>query len=258
MQAIDHLMKTKRSHAFTRLELLAVILTLGLIATMSRSLLGNTQSRAERIVCQNNLRQVGRAFHIWASDHEEKNAWWTSWRDGGLVGAPPAGAFNVPGVGVFPVAARNAAWFQYLWVYQGMPSPSILVCPSDKKREAALSFSSDPNGGLAGPRYNDNSVSYMVGLHALPHFPTSLLSVDRHITLKLGTVSCSSTIQGGGRIEVFPGAAPTSWNSLLHLNVGNLLLNDGRVEEFSNDELNIFLQASGSNTEGGNIHVLKP
>jgi competence protein ComGC len=264
MNAQQSYMKTQTRHAFTRLELLIVLVAIGLLGTVSMSLLGSTQSRSERIVCQNNLRQIGRAFHIWASDHQNRNPWFVPWYQGGVLTStgeatpPPPATWNVPGIGVFPEPERHNAWFLYLWVYQEMPSPSILVCPGDKAKEVALTFSRDPNAGFASNRYKNSALSYDVGLHALPEFPASILAADRHMTLSPGAVGCVTGIQNSRYLAISPGTVASSWSTLLHLGVGNMLQNDGRVEEFSSEELNSFLQATRINVEGNGVHILSP
>jgi len=58
-------MKTNRD-AFTRIDLLAVIGTLSLLAL---TFAGDSRSNAEAAVCQNNMRQLVRAQFLYASDH---------------------------------------------------------------------------------------------------------------------------------------------------------------------------------------------
>ena len=88
----------------------------GLLGSLGLSVLANTGERSDLVVCGNNLRQVGRAFHMWASDHGGENPWWTSYADGGSYvpfgPPPPGGVINVPGYGSAPAALRANAWVQ--------------------------------------------------------------------------------------------------------------------------------------------------
>src|SRR5687768_14142574 len=113
----------KSQGAFTRVELLFALVSVSLLGALGLSVLGGTAARSDLAVCANNLRQVGRAFHMWASDHGGENPWWTSYGDGGsYVRAggppPPGGVLNVPGFGPVPAAVRNNAWMQFAFINQ--------------------------------------------------------------------------------------------------------------------------------------------
>src|SRR4051794_27469253 len=55
--------------AFTRLELLALVSAVFLLLLVSAPLGANVRTRTDRLVCEANLRQIGHAYQIWASDH---------------------------------------------------------------------------------------------------------------------------------------------------------------------------------------------
>jgi len=247
-------MKTERVHAFTRLELVVVIATLGLITVFGASLFGNTRDRSQRVVCQNNLRQIGRAFHVWASDHQGRYAIVVDYSEGGLRHA--TGPLRLEGIGAFPPGFNQFLWIQYLWAYQGMPSPAILVCPSDARRVTALTFSTNPNGGFVNIRYQNNSTSYALGLHAIPQLPSSILAADRD--LRFGSQEACSVIDSARRL----GPSDTAWANQVHLETGNLLLNDGRVEELSTAEFRAFapttMTSDAPDSTFGVLHFLVP
>lgn len=252
-----------RSHGFTRLELLVVIIAVSALVSLSFSLCANTRDRSERVVCQNNLRQIGRAFHIWATDHSDRNPWLVPITEGGTGGSGP-GSFvlRLPGVGSFGEVFRHNAWFQYLWVYEGLPSPAVLACPADKAKRVAKNFSMDRNSGLAGLGHQDLSVSYVVGLHAKPDVPSSVLAADRHLTPvgPTGAGGCFTGLRNVRPLRISPGMQAASWGPRPHPFGGNVLLNDAQVREFSESEMNTFLQGtrlSGAGNEEG-IHLLYP
>src|SRR4051812_28428563 len=62
---------------FTRLECLAVLSALAILTLLALPALANTRSRADRLVCFNNLRLLGRAEHLWANDHRDRMPWYT-------------------------------------------------------------------------------------------------------------------------------------------------------------------------------------
>src|SRR5262245_8206916 len=73
----------RADRAFTRLELVAVVCALALLAAVAVPVLAHTKPRADRLTCLNNLRLVGRAEHLWASDHRDQMPWRVDMSEGG-------------------------------------------------------------------------------------------------------------------------------------------------------------------------------
>jgi type II secretory pathway pseudopilin PulG len=261
-----HLKECIRSReAFTRVELLIVLIAVGLLGAVGLSGLAGTADRSDLVVCANNLRQVGRAFHMWASDHGGENPWWTSYSDGGsYVSAggppPPGGIINVPGFGPAPAAVRGNAWVQFGFINQELQTPAPLVCPTDRTKFRASDFSKTPNQGYFALDAQNRAVSYFVGMHAFNRAPWSMLSGDRSLKEDGFASGCPANVGPLSFISLpfqSGGFQPKGWSSDLHLGAGNVLLNDGRVEELSQTGLGRFMGLS-TDDDNGVSHFLKP
>ena len=244
--------------AFTRVELIVMLASIALLGTVGISVLANSAVRNDSAVCANNLRQVGRAFHMWASDHGGEHPWWTGYTDGGgYIGfnEPVPPTINVPGAGPLPSPLRINPWFHFGFVSQELRTPAVLVCPTDRAKTRAETFSNNPTNGYFALNFQNRATSYFIGAHALSTAPSAMLSGDR--SLKEDAFgNCPVNMGNISRIEL--NGLPKSWNTDLHPSGSNLLLNDGRVEEFSSDGLNWFLDPRGGGEIVGNTHIVKP
>jgi len=247
----------KDTKAFTRVELLIVLATVGLLGSLALSVLGSSATRSDLAVCANNLRQVGRAFHMWASDHGGENPWWTPHSSGGAYikandPPPPNNTLIVPGMGPSPASLRGYAWFQFSFISEELRTPAVLVCPSDSIKVRSEKFGRNPNEFFHVGVW-DRALSYLVGLHALNQFPSTMLSGDRSINEDGRGTGCSVNVGIMSWINLYD---QNGWSTNLHPISGNILFNDGRVEEMTAARLNVFLGTQ--NDDGGTTHLLKP
>ena len=246
------------------MELLAVLTSLALLGSVGFSVLANSATRSDLAVCANNLRQVGRAFHMWASDHGGENPWWTHYNSGGShipTGGPlpPGNVYHIPGLGTYPITLRNNAWLQFGFIHEELRTPALLLCPSDRINRARATHFSNSVDGLVWVGLRDRAISYFLGMHALNQFPSTMLGGDRNINDHGQDQGCPVNVGTISRIE-FLGLH--RWNTApnLHPASGNILFNDGRVEELTSSVLGrrLFLPDSFPDFVNGSTHLIKP
>src|SRR5689334_19896825 len=87
--------------AFTLIELLVVIAIIAILASLLLPSLAAAKSKARRIECINNLRQVGISFRLWANDNEGKFPWQVSVEEGGtrIASVNPSAPFSPASMG---------------------------------------------------------------------------------------------------------------------------------------------------------------
>ena len=240
---MKHKTESLSHEAFTRLELAMLVAALALLASMSLPLLANSKIRSEQIACLSNLRQIGHAVHLWANDHGDRTPWVTPLGEGGTRGLTNP--------------LKENAWFQMGWMSNELATPQILVCPSDQHfgapRKMANDFS-NLQGGFFNPGFRNNSLSYLIGLHAVLELSRGILSGDRNIRWE----AQGACALGFSFVDVMNTGQPSVvWTNAIHGVQGNLLFIDGSAEQLSTTGLQQAARGPIQNDNGSN-HFLSP
>jgi hypothetical protein len=109
-----------------------LVLSLVILPAMLLPALARAKSRAQRIACTNNLKQIGLAFRIWAIDNDGKFSFNVSTNQGGtmVLATPGSDGFDSNPARILQVMSNE------------LSTPKILVCPADSRRQPALNFQS--------------------------------------------------------------------------------------------------------------------
>jgi prepilin-type N-terminal cleavage/methylation domain-containing protein/prepilin-type processing-associated H-X9-DG protein len=213
------------SHAaFTLLELLVVLAIMLILVGMIMPPLSHPRAPAYRIKCVNNLKNIGLAFRIYATDNNDRFPW------------------QLPD----SIDATNGNRILYssdpttyiLAVTNELSTPFIVKCRADTRTEATN-----------WAQFSRENLSYFISPDSAEIFPQSFLAGDRNITNKNGR------LPPGLHDLSTTDVAAVGWDETMHKNQGNACMGDGSVQQLSTARLREQLRITGQTNKSIKLSI---
>ncbi len=242
--------KTNRHAAFTWIEMMVVIVCVVLLACfIIVPLIAKPSVGRTPINCVNNLKNIGLAWRIYATDNNGLFPW-----QAGATDRPtsmPTNYASVPGAALGP-AQGVAAIFAV--ISNELSTPKILLCPSDAKRFQLKTNSFTFLMAPAQAPVRDRAISYFIGTSANKTEPQSILGGDRN--LAGGPFSADTNTPPSQVALRIPYATATNvaamnsavWTQDIHQGAGNLLLGDGSIQQGNSGLVRVYFRDAATNS----------
>ena len=219
MKIYKHSKLFASNSGFTQVELIVVVVISIILAVMTTACSRRSTAK-QRIACVNNLKQIGIATRIYATDNQDRFPWQVPQREGGTAEY---------------IAVSKAAeyWKHFQALSNELSSPKVVRCPSDRNRNQANSFGETEFGGPTG----NLSMSYFIGKGSDEAKPHNILSGDRNIAYGDYNNDDDNKGQHVKFGKKFSAKLTPAWTESLHQVQGNLLLSNSSCQQASASKL---------------------
>jgi competence protein ComGC len=242
---------TKKTAAFTIVELATVVAMLALLASMLLPALARTKASAQRTNCTDNLKRISFAFQAWGASHSDLYP----------MRVPVASGGYADFLGVRTISGSQAnyrgVFGDFMVMFNELQTPHLLICPAENEpRMLATTFSGviPPGSTNVVPFTNDLNTSYFVGVDSTFSTPAMFLAGDHnlgsdgHLTPLGGFVGLPLIYRPDFKISMgtnFVANQGPGWLDTMHSKRGNVVMGDSSVQQFNRDQMQQALRNSG-------------
>ena len=258
---------TCKIRAFTLIELLVVIAIIAILAAMLLPALAAARSKAHKIACAANLKNVATAFKVWAGSNHDYLPMSTPQAQGGAqeaIGVPGNQPSQIANYNLTtpPAIACRGVFSMFFVISNELSTPRELYCPTENAADTLHYRATVWDGGASASDIhytNDTEVSYFIAVDADESGGTAVvssgsrqfLSGDRFMGLgsAINPPTFATPIYNtAGNYCQALGIVnpPAAWASDVgHGLAGNVAMIDGSVAGFSTPGLQTALANSG-------------
>lgn len=244
-QLADDMNKRSPKHktqAFTKVELLVLLVISGVLASLLALALGKAKERAQRIQCIDNLRQTSTGFRLFSADGSPDYPF-ASLSKGTAV---PAGLPR------FDSKSPGELWKLFQSASMDLSSPRVLVCPADPGRISADSFGTNGlSTEFAHTGQRLNALSYFASIDANEQYLENIHMGDRYLTRDPEAKTEATTTFLSGQNDVGYGSTSLTelrWITTIHGGGGNAIFMDGSAYFLTSAKLRTALRKQGTAT----------